>query len=96
MPIARARCAIYSRNTDIRIYSVPGTIKTQKYFRQNLVMGQSCRGLAEHFLPAGSLLIFVRYGYILGKTLYSGPERRPGKQAHGGTGLAPRHHVRCP
>jgi hypothetical protein len=39
---------------------------------------------------------FSKYGHILGKTLCSGPRRRPGRQVHGGTSLAPRHHVRCP
>jgi hypothetical protein len=39
---------------------------------------------------------FLKYGHILGKTLCSGPRRQPGRQVHGGTGLAPRHHVRCP
>jgi hypothetical protein len=37
-----------------------------------------------------------KYGHILGKTLCSGPRSRPGRQAHGSTDLAPRHHVRCP
>ena len=33
---------------------------------------------------------FLKYGHILGKTLCSGRRRRPGRQAHGSTGLAPR------
>ena len=46
---------------------------------------------------AGLLNIgFSKYGHILGKSLCSGPRRQPGRQAHGGTTLAPRHHVRCP
>jgi hypothetical protein len=39
---------------------------------------------------------FSKYCDILGKTLYSGPKRRPGRQAHGSTALALRHHVQCP
>jgi hypothetical protein len=52
-------------------------------------MGQSY-GPRRIFLPAITCLD------ILSKTLCSGPRRRPGRQAHGGTALAPRHHVRCP
>ena len=44
----------------------------------------------------GSLLILSKYGHIPGKILCSGLRRRPGMQAHWSTGLAPRHHVRCP
>jgi hypothetical protein len=58
-------------------------------------MGQSY-GPCRIFLPARLLLNLAKYGHILGKTLCSGPRRQPGRQAHGGTGLAPRHHVRCP
>jgi hypothetical protein len=71
------------------------TIKTQKSVCQNLIMGQSY-GPRRIFLPAGPLLILAKYGHILGKTLCSGPRRQPGRQAHGGTSLAARHHVRCP
>jgi len=59
------------------------------------IMRQSY-GPRRIFLLALLNLTFVRYGHILGKTLCTGPKRRPGRQAHGGTALAPRHHVRCP
>ena len=71
---------------------------TTSIVRQNLVirvMGQ-CYGPRKIFLLAFLILIFVRYVHILGKTLCSGPGRWPGRHAHGSTGLAPRHHVRCP
>ncbi len=58
-------------------------------------MGQSY-GHRRIFLPTFYCLDFSKYGHILGQTICSGPRRRPGRQAHGGTGLAPRHHVRCP
>jgi hypothetical protein len=58
-------------------------------------MGQSY-GLRRIFLPAITCLDFSKYGHILGKTLCSGPRRQPSGQAHGGTALAPRHHVRYP
>jgi hypothetical protein len=47
-------------------------------------------------LPAIICLDFSEYGHILGKTLCSGPRGQLGRQAHGGTALASRHHVRCP
>jgi hypothetical protein len=71
------------------------TVWTQKIVRQNSIMGRSY-GLHRIFLPAFLILDFVQYGHILGKTLCSGPRRRHGRQAHGGTALAPRHHLRCP
>jgi hypothetical protein len=48
--------------------------------------------LSKFFL----ILILAKYGHILDKTRCSGPMRQPGRQAHGGTALALRHHVRCP
>jgi hypothetical protein len=71
------------------------TLYTQKSVCQNLIMRQSY-GRCKIFLPAFLILDFAKYGHILGKTLCSSPRRQPGRQAHGGTALAPRHHVRCP
>jgi hypothetical protein len=53
-------------------------------------------GRCKIFLAAKAILDFGQYGHILGKSLCSGPRGQPGRQAHGGTALAPRHHVRCP
>jgi hypothetical protein len=59
-------------------------------------MGQSY-GPRRIFLLAFLSLDFPKYGHISwGKTQCSGLRRQPGRQAHGGTALAPRHHVRCP
>jgi hypothetical protein len=83
-----ARFPIHSRDTAIRIYSV------SRLRHQNpIVKIPSCTKLwasPDHFC------ILSKYGNILGKTLCSGPRRRPGRQAHGGTALARRHHLRCP
>ena len=70
------------------------TINMQKSVSQNLIMGQSYepRGI---FLPAFFMSRFSNMANIVGKTLCSGPGRRPSRHAHGSTGLAPRHHVRC-
>ena len=70
------------------------TINTQKSVYQNLIMGQSYESHII-FLPALLMSRFSNMANILGKTLCSGPRRRPGRHAHGSTGLAPRHHVRC-
>jgi hypothetical protein len=53
-------------------------------------------GITEYFCRPDHFWILSKYGHILGKTLCSGPSRQPGRQAHGGTALAPRYHVRCP
>jgi hypothetical protein len=63
----------------------------QKSVCQNLITGQSY-GPHIKFLPANTCLDFPKYGHILGKTLCSGPKRRPGRQAHRSTALAPLHH----
>jgi hypothetical protein len=89
-----ARCAIYSRDTAIRICSVP-RLKMQKWVCQNLIMGQSY-GPRRIFLPAITCLDFHKYGHILSKTLRSGLTLRLGRQAHGSTALALWHYVRCP
>jgi hypothetical protein len=91
---SRARCAIHLSDTAIRIYSVP-----QFNFKKRFVKISSwdkVMGLAEYFCRPFQFWFFVQYGHILYKTLFSGPRRRPGRQAHGSTGLAPRHHVWCP
>jgi hypothetical protein len=62
-------------------------------------MGQSY-GSRIIFLPALTCRDFSNMAYIPrggpGKTICSGPRRRHGRQVHGSTDLAPRHHVRCP
>ena len=62
-------------------------------------MGQSYKS-RRIFLPGITISItrldFPKCGHILGKTLWSGPRYRPGRQAHGSTRLASRHHVWCP
>ena len=87
------RCAIYSRDTAIRISSVP------RFRRKNpfVKISPLAKLWASQNIFAGLPNIgFSKYGHILGKPLCSGPMRRPGRQAHGGTALARRHHVRCP
>ena len=59
-------------------YLQRSTIKSQKSVCQNLFMGQSY-GPCRIFLPAFLLLDLSKYGHILGKTLCSGPTRRPGQ-----------------
>jgi hypothetical protein len=65
---ARARCAIYSRDTAIRIYSVSQLINKNTFVKISSwakVMGT--RGLQNIF--AGLYLFgFSKYGHILGKT----------------------------
>jgi hypothetical protein len=72
------------------------TIYTKKTVCQNSIMGQSYLWASQNIFAGHYLFGFSKYGHILGKTLCSGPRSRPGRHAHGGTGLAPRHHVRCP
>jgi hypothetical protein len=60
--------------------SMHGSMGSAEYF---------CRLLLKYW-------ILAKYGHILGKTLCSGPRGQAGRQAHGGTALAPRHHVWCP
>jgi hypothetical protein len=71
------------------------TMNMQKSVWQNLIMGQSY-GPRRIFLVAFSISRFCENGHILGKTLCSGPRRRPGRHVHRSTGLARPHHVRCP
>jgi hypothetical protein len=90
---SRARCAIYSRDTTNPHLQHP-TINMQKSVCQNLIMGQSYESCII-FLPASLMSRFSNMANILGKTLCSGPRRRPGRHAHVSKSLAPRHHVRC-
>jgi hypothetical protein len=90
------RCVIYSRDTTIRIYSVPQLIykiylsnsnyATKLWAPRNIFAGL----FNERFLQIWP------YPTIVGKTICSGPRRSPGRQAHGSAALARRHHVRCP
>jgi hypothetical protein len=68
---SRARCAIYSRDTAICIYSV-----SQLIFKNQFVKISSwakVMGLAEYFCRQKQYWILAKYGHILGKTLCSGP-----------------------
>ena len=94
MPKARARVARFTR-------AIPQSASTASHaLDAKIRLSKSHHGpklWASQNIFAGLLLFgFSKYGHILGKTLCSGPRRRPGRQAHGGTALAPRHHVRCP
>ena len=91
--LARALRDLLARYRDPHLQRL--TFYLQKSVCQNLIMRQSY-GRWKIFLPIILILDFGKYGHTLGKTLCSGPRRQPGRQAHGGTGLAPRHHVRCP
>ena len=94
MPIARAHVARFTCAIP-RLASPASHALHAKNVCQNSIMGQSY-GPRRIFLLAFLILILSKYCHILGKTLCSGPWRRLGRQAHGDTGLAPRHHVRCP
>jgi hypothetical protein len=72
------------------------TINTQKSVCQNVIMGQSYEPRRGDISAGRTTFDLSKYGHIIGKTLCSSPKRRPSRQAHGSTGLAPRHHVRCP
>ena len=90
------RCAIYSRNTAIRISSVPQLRSKNRLSKSNY---ETKLWVLQNIFSALTFFGFSRYGHILGRTLCSqcsGPMRRPGRQVHGSTGLAPRHHVWCP
>jgi hypothetical protein len=67
-----ARCAIYSRDTAIRICSVP-RLKFKKPFVK-MPLWDKVMGLAEYFLPAVLILDFSKYGHILGGTLCWRPQ----------------------
>ena len=85
---ARVRCAIYSRDTAIRISSV----SSAKIRLSKSRHGPKIWALPNNFAGLPNIG-FSKFGHILGKTHCSGPRRRPGRQASGGTGLAPRQHV---
>jgi hypothetical protein len=90
-PIARALRDLLARYRDPHLQRPTiRTIKTKKTIRHNSIMGQ-CYESRRIFLPAGPLLKIWPYP---SKTLCSGPGSRPGRHDNGGTGLAPRHHVR--
>jgi hypothetical protein len=90
---SRARCAILSRDTGIRICSVPRLTRKKPLVKMSSL--DKVMGLAEYFCRP--LLVWIsKYGHTLGKTLCSCPRRQPGRQGHWSTGLAPRHNVRCP
>jgi hypothetical protein len=90
---SRARRAIHSRDTTIRICRVPRFTRKNSFVK--IASWDKVMGHAEYFCWPFLILILSKCGHILGRTLCSGPRRRPGRQAHGGTALAPRHHVRC-
>jgi hypothetical protein len=87
------RCAIYLRDTVICIYRVPRF--TRKTRLSKFYYGTKLWA-SQNIFPDPIHNIFSKYGHILGKTLCSGPRRHHGRQAHGGTALAPRHNARCP
>ena len=94
MPIARACVARFTRaiprSTSTASQALNAKISLSKFHHGTKLW-------ASQNIFAGLLNIGLsKYGHILGKTLCSGPRRRPGRQAHGSIALAPRHHVRCP
>ena len=94
MPIALARVARFTRAT-------PRSAFTASYaLHAKIRLSKSHHGpklwASQNIFAGHSNKPFLKYGHIVGKTLGSGPRRRPVRQAHGSTGLAPRHHVRCP
>ena len=94
MPIARARVARFTR-------AIPQSASTASHaLDAKIRLSKSHHGpklwALQNIFAGLPNIGFSKYGHILGKTLCSGPRRQPGRQAHGGTVLAPRHHVRCP
>jgi hypothetical protein len=94
VPIARVRVAQFAR-------AIPQSASTASHDLQaENILPKSTHGTklwASQNIFAGHFNFgFSKYGHIQGKPLCSGPGRRHGRQAHGSTCLAPRHHVRCP
>jgi hypothetical protein len=94
VPTARARVARFTR-------AIPQSASPASYaLSAKIRLSKSHHGTKlwalQNIFPDPIHNMFSKYGHILGKTLCSGPRRQPGRQAHGGTVLAPRHHVRCP
>jgi hypothetical protein len=95
MMLARALRDLLARRCDP--HSQRPTIKMQKSACQNLTMVQSYEP-RKILLPAFICLDFPNMAIPSRHhaPYCGGLRRRPGRQAHGSTGLAPRHHVRCP
>ena len=95
MPIARARVARFTR-------AIPRSASTASYIlNAKLILSKYRHGpklWASQNIFAGKYLFgfFQIWPYPRQNSMYSGPRRRPGRQAHGSIGLAPRHYVRCP
>jgi hypothetical protein len=95
VPIARPRVARFTRaipQSAPAVFHVLDTkIRSSKFHHgpklwasQNIFGGR----ITFDFWPNMAISWAKPYG--------GGPQRRPGRHAHGGTALAPRQHVRCP
>jgi hypothetical protein len=71
------RCAIHLRGTAIRISSVPRFTSNIPFVK--IPSWDKVMGFAEYFCRPDHFWILSKYGHILGKTLCSGPGRRPGQ-----------------
>ena len=95
MPIARARVERFTS-------AIPQSASAASHvLYAKICLSKSRNGPKLWALPnifAGrNTFDFVQiWPIFIGKTKCSGPRRQPGRQAHGSTGLAPQHHVRCP
>ena len=91
--IARARVARFTRaiprSASPASHALNATNRSSKFHHETKLWA------SQNIFPDSIHNIGSKYGHILGKTLCSGPRRRPGWQAHGGTSVAPRHHARC-
>jgi hypothetical protein len=96
MPIARPRVARFTRvipqSASAAFHVLYAKFCLSKYHHETKLWA------SQNIFPDSIHNIFSEYGHILhvGKTLCSGPRRRPSRQAHGSTSLSPRHHVWCP
>jgi hypothetical protein len=91
---SRARCAIYSRDTAICIYSVSRLSRKNSFVK--ISSWAKVMGPAEYFCRHILVYIFPNMAISQAKPYVAAPGSGHGRQAHGGTGLAPRHNVRCP
>jgi hypothetical protein len=84
---SRARCAIYSRDSAIRIYSVSRLTNKNSFVKMS--SWTKVKGFAEYFCRPDHFWILAKYGRILGKTICSGPGRQAASLAGKPMGAQP-------
>ena len=101
MPIARARVARITDATPRSAFAVFHDIALSMALSHDEILTNVFLRLQGYeprriFLPPFSIADFPNMAISEGIPYDGGLRRRPGSHAHGGTGLAPRHHVWCP